>query len=117
MTGQLRTTVREAEGAVLISLFGELDLSEVEQVREVLDAAEAKQPQVLVIDLRGLEFMDSSGIRLVVEADIRAKRDGRRLLLVRGPDPVHRVFTIALLDRRLEFVDEPPTEVPDEPDA
>jgi anti-sigma B factor antagonist len=117
MTGQLRTTVREAEGAVLIGLFGELDLSEVEQVREVLDAAEVKQPQVLVIDLRGLEFMDSSGIRLVVEADIRAKRDGRRLLLVRGPDPVHRVFTIALLDRRLEFVDEPPTEVPDEPDA
>jgi anti-sigma B factor antagonist len=115
MTGQLRTTVREAEGAILVALFGELDLSEVEQVREVLGAAEAKQPQVLVIDLRGLEFMDSSGIRAVVEADIRAKSDGRRLLLVRGPDPVHRVFTIALLDRRLEFIDAPPAEVGDEP--
>jgi anti-sigma B factor antagonist len=116
MTGQLRTTVREGEGTILVALFGELDLSEVEQVREVLEGAEAKQPQILVIDLRGLEFMDSSGIRVVVEADLRAKNDGRKLLLVRGPDPVHRVFTIALLDRRLEFIDAPPAEVADEPD-
>ncbi|HEV8421410.1 MAG TPA: STAS domain-containing protein [Actinomycetota bacterium] len=110
---QLRTEVQEVEGATLIGLFGELDISEVEQVQKALAAAEAKQPRVLVIDLRGLEFMDSSGIRLVVEADLRARQEDRRLLLIRGPDPVHRVFTIALLDRRLEFVDEPPVEFTD----
>lgn len=109
----LRTKVREMEGAVLIGLFGELDISEVESVEGVLAAAEGKQPKILVLDLRGLEFMDSSGIRLVVEADLRAQREERRLVIVRGPEPVHRVFTIALLDRRLEFVDEPPMEFPD----
>jgi anti-anti-sigma factor len=113
---QLRTKVRETEGAVLVGLFGELDISEVEGVEEVLAAAEAKQPKVLVLDLRGLEFLDSSGIRLVVEADLRARRDERRLIIVRGPDPVHRVFTIALLDRRLDFVEEPPTEFPGDRD-
>jgi anti-sigma B factor antagonist len=113
---QLRTEVREVEGAVLLGLVGELDISEVEDVEKTLAAAEAKRPRVLVIDLRGLEFMDSSGIRLVVEADLRARRDDRRLLIIRGPDPVHRVFTIALLDRRLDFVDVPPEEFTDADD-
>lgn len=114
MGGQLSTKVREAEGAILVALFGELDIAEVEQAEKVLSDAEAKQPNILVIDLRGIEFMDSSGIRLMVETDLRAHRDGRRLILIRGSDPVHRVFTIALLDRRMEFVEEPPVEFPDE---
>lgn len=111
---QLRAEVREAEAAVLVSLFGELDISEVEEVEQVLASAEAKRPEMLVIDLRGLDFMDSSGIRLVVEAELRARGAGRRLVVVRGSDAVHRVFTIALLDRRLEFVAHPPPEFGDE---
>jgi anti-sigma B factor antagonist len=114
VSSQLRITVRQAEGAVLVSLFGELDMSEVDSVREVLERAQAQTSRILVVDLRGLEFMDSSGIRLMVEADMRAKEEGRSLLLVRGSDAVHRVFTIALLDRRLEFIDGPPAEFPDE---
>jgi anti-anti-sigma factor len=110
---QLSTKVREAEGAILITLSGELDLSVVDQLEQVLAAAEAKQPSVMVIDLRDLQFMDSSGIRLVVGADLRAREAGRRLILIRGSDPVHRVFTIALLDKRLEFADAPPPEFPD----
>jgi anti-anti-sigma factor len=111
---QLTTEVREAEGATLVALFGELDISEIETVEKTLAAAEAKQPRVLILDLRGLEFMDSSGIRLVVEADLRARENDRRLLVIRGSDAVHRVLTIALLDKRLEFVDQPPAEFADE---
>lgn len=110
---QLSTKVREAEGAILITLSGELDLSVADPLERVLAAAEAKQPSVMVIDLRGLQFMDSSGIRLLVEADLRARGAGRRLILIRGSDPIHRVFTIALLDKRLEFVETPPPEFPD----
>jgi anti-sigma B factor antagonist len=105
---QLRIEVREAEGGALLALFGELDVSEAELVEKALATLEAKEPPVLVLDLRGLDFMDSSGIRLVVEADLRARQAQRRLFVVRGSEPVHRVFTIALLDRRLDFVDAPP---------
>jgi anti-sigma B factor antagonist len=111
---ELTTKVRESEGAILIALYGELDISEVEAVEKVLTAAESKLPRALIIDLRGLEFMDSSGIRLLVEADLRAREEDRRLILVRGSDAVHRVLTIALLDKRLEFLDEPPADFPDE---
>ena len=51
--------------------------------------------------------MDSTGLRVVLAADGRARRDGRRLEVIPGPPQVHRVFRIALLDRRIAFVDPP----------
>jgi anti-anti-sigma factor len=49
--------------------------------------------------------MDSSGLRLVVLADMRARDAGRRFALVRGPETVHRVFEITRMSDRLDFVD------------
>jgi anti-sigma B factor antagonist len=91
----------------VVSLGGELDISEVARVEQQLQTIEENAPPIVVLDLRGLTFMDSSGLRLVLEADMRARREGRRLAIVRGPEPVHRVFLIALLDKRLEFIDDP----------
>ena len=65
----------------------------------------------VVLDLRGLEFIDSSGLRLVVLADMQAREAGRRFALVRGPETVHRVFEITRMSERLDFVDDP-DEVP-----
>ena len=91
----------------VLSVSGELDMAVVGQVEQALVPVEARRPPVLLLDLRDLTFMDSSGLRLVLEADIRARRDGRRLVVVRGPDPVHRVFTVTALDKRLKFVADP----------
>jgi anti-anti-sigma factor len=95
--------------ATMVSLKGELDISEVNRVQQELLSAEAAHPPVLVIDLRELTFIDSSGLRLVIEADLRGRREGRRLVVVPGPEQVHRIFLVALLDKRLEFVDDPAT--------
>jgi anti-anti-sigma factor len=62
-----------------------------------------------VVDLRELEFMDSTGLRTIVAADQRARDGGRRLAIVRGPDAVDRIFTVTRLDERLEIVDDPAT--------
>lgn len=99
--------VRHEKGAVHVALQGELDISSAERVEQELRRVEDMSPSTMVLDLRPLRFIDSTGLRLVLAADLRARRDGRRLLIVRGPDIVHRVFRIALLDRRLEFVDDP----------
>jgi anti-anti-sigma factor len=103
----LEIQVEENDGMAIVALSGELDISAVGRVEEELRQAEAKAPQVVVLDLRGLTFMDSSGLRLVLEADMRARREARRFAIVPGPESVHRVFLIALLDKRLEFVDDP----------
>jgi len=90
-----------------VTLSGELDLSTAPQVEQALAEAEEKGPETMVLDLRRLAFMDSTGLRVVLAADGRARRDGRRLEVVPGPPQVHRVFRIALLDRRVAFVDPP----------
>ena len=98
--------VNERNGTAVVALKGELDISEVADVEKQLKAVEKRQPEVLVLDLRELEFLDSSGLRVVLEADLRSRRDARRFALIPGPEPVHRVFLIALLDKRLEFIDD-----------
>jgi anti-anti-sigma factor len=104
---EVRVDVREADGTVRVVLQGELDILSAERVEQELRRVEEASPGTMIIDLRTLRFIDSTGLRTVLAADLRARRDGRRLVIVRGPDPVHRVFRIALLDRRLEFVDDP----------
>ena len=87
---------------------GELDLSGADLLEPELERL-AAEPELatVVLDLRGLEFMDSSGLRLVVLADMRAREAGRRFVLVRGDETVHRVFEITHMSERLEFVDGP----------
>ena len=102
----LELDTEDRDGLVHIALRGELDLSTVSKVDDELESVEAKEPSVLVLDLSKLSFLDSTGLRCLVTADQRAKDAGRRLVLVRGPAPVQRVFTITRLEERLEMVDD-----------
>lgn len=96
----------EGDGLVRLVLQGELDLSTVSKVEEELRRAEAAEPDLLALDLSQLTFLDSTGLRLIVTADQRAREQGRRLAIVKGPDPVQRVFAITRLDERLEMVED-----------
>lgn len=102
----LDVTTQDSGGQVTISLKGELDLSSVGKVQEELRRVEAEAPAVLVLDLSDLTFLDSTGLRTVVTADERARENGRRFVVVRGPDAVQRVFAITRLEERLEMVDD-----------
>jgi anti-anti-sigma factor len=100
-------TTRNGPVAV-VAPTGELDLSGAAVLQAELDRlAEEGELGGLVLDLRGLEFMDSSGLRLVVLADMQAREAGRRFALVRGDETVHRVFEITRMSDRLDFVDDP----------
>jgi anti-sigma B factor antagonist len=100
----IRVNTTDHHPSTVLSLAGELDLSQVPAAEQAFRSVEGSKPSTLVVDLSGLTFIDSSGLRLVLEADQRAQHDGRRLVLIEGPESVHRVFLIALLDKRLEFV-------------
>ena len=96
----------EGDGFVRLELRGELDLSTVGKVEDELKRAEADAPPFVVLDFTQLSFLDSTGLRLVVTADKRAREAGRRLAVIKGPDTVQRVFAITRLDERLEMVDD-----------
>jgi anti-sigma B factor antagonist len=92
---------RDGDRSVL-SLHGELDLATIGDVRARLDALQAERRGV-VLDLDGLTFMDSTGIRLVLQAAQDAERTGWEFSVTRGSSAVQRVFEAAGLEERLPF--------------
>ena len=98
---------RHREGdATVVAPVGEVDLVTVHEVRENVRAAAGESPRV-VLDLRQVTFMDSSGLRLLVEAQQLAEQDGFAFAVVRGPASLERLFQITGLDGRLELHDDP----------
>lgn len=93
---------------VLVTLEGELDVDGATLLDpELARIAAEPGPPTVIVDLRDLEFLDSSGLRSVMLADQTMRAVGRRLLLVRGPEGVQRVFQITRMEERLAFVDDP----------
>jgi len=92
---------------VRLALTGEFDLSNAVQVEDAIKEVERDRPALIVLDLRELTFMDSTGLRVMVSADARARDDARRLAVVQGPESVHRVFRITGLDDHLEMIETP----------
>lgn len=92
---------------VRLALAGELDIAGASRVEQELERLERDRPATLVLDLRQLAFLDSTGLRVIVAADERAREQDRRLVIVRGSATVQRIISMTRLDERLEIVDDP----------
>ncbi len=103
----LEVTTEQHGGQTRAVLAGELDIASTESFEEELGRIEANSPGTLVLDLRNVAFIDSTGLRAVIGADERARTAGRRLVVVRGPGAVERLFSVTQLDQRLEIVEDP----------
>jgi anti-sigma B factor antagonist len=101
---RLSLKTSHAGRTAVIALTGELDLAGAATLERALADVDSA---AVVIDLRGLGFMDSSGLRTLAVAAQRLHRAGRRLALVPGAAPVMRVFDITRMRERLEFVADP----------
>jgi anti-anti-sigma factor len=99
------TAESQAEG-MRVMFTGELDIAAAQEAEEAVRQAESEGDGALTLDLRGLTFMDSTGLRLLVAADRRAQEAGRTLRIVRGPDPIQRVLELTGLGDKLPLVDE-----------
>jgi anti-sigma B factor antagonist len=86
---------------VTVSPTGELDISTVPRLAEAL-AAEGPCRR-LVLDLRGLSFIDSSGLRLVLMEVERARGEGHDVEVVPGDERVQRIFRLTGADRIVPF--------------
>ena len=108
--GTLRFMVhRSEEGETLrLALYGELDLYGAPRFDDELVRAEGEMWPEVLIDLCRLEFMDSSGLRLILRAHVRARQEGRRLRLVHSGGTIGRVLRITSLDRELDVAEHAP---------
>lgn len=103
--GELTIRSERAGDVHTIALFGELDLATADDVEQELQRVEAGDAAAIVLDLSGLTFMDSTGVRLLVNANTRARTDNCRLRLLRGPASVQRVMELSGVDELLPFAD------------
>jgi anti-sigma B factor antagonist len=90
-----------------LRLTGELDMAGVERFERLLAADGSPEGGTFVVDLRGLTFMDSSGLRALIMADQRVRDKGGRFVVVRGPDRVNEVMEMTGVAQQIELVDEP----------
>lgn len=99
--------VRRSGTTVHVVLNGELDIASGPHLRDEIDQVLSTDPTTFVLDLRGLEFMDSTGFAECYRAITRAEARGMEVAVIRGAPAVQRVFVIAGMDERLPFVDAP----------
>jgi len=95
--------LEQDDGVATLRLSGELDIAVIERLREVRDRALADGPASLVIDLSEVEFIDSSGLKFLLESD-RLLRPSACELSLRRPGPAAmKVFSITGVDQHLPF--------------
>jgi anti-sigma B factor antagonist len=102
---EFEVTVTSEDGVCVVAVSGELDLDTMAELGAALAVGDGLA--TTVVDLRGLTFIDSSGVSGVLAAARRARDAGSRLVCVPGPPSIQRIFELTGVDTVLEWVDGP----------
>lgn len=105
MQNHFRVEVRSHGPATVLSLTGELDLASSPSLEQELAKASGSGP--LIVDLRGIEFIDSTGLSVLVKAHQQAVESDRPFGVVRGGPQVQRLFALTGMEERLTLADTP----------
>jgi anti-sigma B factor antagonist len=98
-------TLEPHREAIVVVVRGEIDLDTAadleKRLREVLDAGFSR----IVLDLRNVSFVDSTGLRAIITMDTASRAVGARFALVQGPYAVRHLFELTQTDRTLRFIE------------
>lgn len=100
-TANPHARTRTTDGYVVVEVTGEIDLATAEFVLDHLDAATARPAPDVLVDLRAVEFIDCSGLRVLCRGETRAREHGGRLRLVSDAPHILRLLRGAGLMKRL----------------
>jgi anti-sigma B factor antagonist len=92
---RLRLEVTEGPRSARMALYGEFDIDSAEDAGRALHELLGRDLDSVVVDVSGLDFIDSTGVRFLVDGSDEARAFGVNLSLVYGGDPVRRVLTIS----------------------
>lgn len=107
MQSNFSVEVRDEDRAVVIGVSGELDLASSPALEQELERGAAATADLVIVDLRQLEFMDSTGLSVLVRAHQRATEKGQRFGVVKGPQQVQRLLSLTGVAERLALADSP----------
>jgi anti-sigma B factor antagonist len=100
-------TRHEGDDVCVLVPRGELDLASSDLLESALADAIASAVKQVIVDLRGLQFIDSIGLSVLIRADQRVRESGRRFGLVRGGSQVQRLLGLTGLASRVSLADTP----------
>jgi anti-sigma B factor antagonist len=106
-TEQLRVDSRTEKDRIVISLDGELDMASAPLLQAALENADAAATSVLVLDLRELRFMDSTGLRIILWARERLHSRGQEFALTTGSSQVQRLLSVSGVGEHLRVIATP----------
>jgi anti-sigma B factor antagonist len=98
--------VREAD-RVVIALDGELDMASAPLLQSAFEDAHLASPEMIVLDLRRLRFVDSTGLRIILAARNRCRDRGQQLAVTRGSEQVERLLAVTGMSQHLQTVAAP----------
>ena len=104
---QFRVDVRRDDTSAVVAVSGELDLASGPELEAELDRLSGPETKLVVIDLRKLDFMDSTGLSIIVRAHQRMAGEGCEMGLVKGSQQVQRLLDLTGVADRLRLVDTP----------
>lgn len=107
MANRFGVDVRMENGAPLLAVSGELDLASTPRLEEELQRVRESAPALIIIDLRQLEFMDSTGLSVLIRAHQQAAQNGYKLGIVNGSRQIRRLLTLTGVADRLTIVERP----------
>jgi anti-anti-sigma factor len=96
-------------GAAWVHVAGEVDLATSPQLLQALGEAQL-DARLVVLDVREVTFVDSAGVHAILAAAVKARREGHRLMLVRGPAHVDHVLALTGASAQVSTLDLDPTE-------
>lgn len=94
MPAEFHVRSERSSDAAVIAVTGELDLASAPELEAELDSIDAAATKLVVLDLRKLQFMDSTGLSTIVGAHQRLSEQGCELTLVKGPPQVQRLLDL-----------------------
>jgi anti-sigma B factor antagonist len=104
---QFQVDVRRDGTSAVVAVTGELDLASGPELEAELDQIAGPETHLLVVDLRQLDFMDSTGLSILVRAHQRLAGEGCEMGLVKGSQQVQRLLDLTGVAERLRLVDAP----------
>jgi anti-sigma B factor antagonist len=101
----LQIDVRHEPDRIVLRLHGELDLSSAPLLQSEIESAGADGATLVVLDLDDLEFIDSTGLRIILAAHERSRERGQMLALTRGSQQVQRLMSITRAGEHLRIIE------------
>ncbi|HWX73797.1 MAG TPA: STAS domain-containing protein [Solirubrobacteraceae bacterium] len=103
----LRVGVSTHADVALVQLDGELDLASAPVLESRLEEPEVAGAATVVLDLREVQFIDSTGLRTIFAARSSCRQRGQELAVTRGSEQVQRLLSITRMGEQLRLIDTP----------